>query len=134
MSLGTVVVEATAQSGSLITARLALEQGREVFAVPGPVGHLSTQGPHYLIKQGAKLIEGAWDIVAEFPKLQTLREDSSEDSLQNKILKFVLKTPKSIEQLAFEVGISIESLLSELTLLECENKICRIAGTQFVRK
>jgi DNA processing protein len=72
MCLGVVVTEAALESGSLITARLAAEQGREVFAVPGFVKADTSRGPNALIKQGAKLVEGVEDILPElFPQLES---------------------------------------------------------------
>lgn len=75
LSLGVVIVEAAKRSGSLITADFALEQGREVFALPGKVGSFTSEGTHNLIKQGAKLIESIEDIVEELEALKELTTD-----------------------------------------------------------
>ncbi|GJL50556.1 DNA-processing protein DprA [Candidatus Nitrospira salsa] len=147
MSVGVVVTEATEKSGSLITARLALEQNREVFAVPGTVSNETSRGPHHLIKQGAKLVEGLEDILEELlPQLEgsfrerlNAREDRScepmpfldkqEEALYNRI-SF---EPISLEELLSQAGCSPSDVMSVLLSLEMKGVIRQLAGSQYIR-
>src|SRR2546422_6532207 len=130
LSLGVVVVEATEKSGSLITAALALEQGREVFAVPGEVGSSRSRGSHRLIRQGAKLVESVNDIIEELaPQLLThgsearkeneqLPENISEDT--RKVFALVRERPLQIDEVIESSGFpvpKVSQILLELELL-----------------
>jgi DNA processing protein len=101
LSLGVVVVEAAMRSGALVTARMALEQGREVFAVPGSIDRPTAQGVNELIKQGAKLITGVDDILAELalPLRNSLAEKTAEVSLPD-------NDAQPAEAPAFAIGLS----------------------------
>lgn len=126
LSLATIVVEAKDTSGSLITATFALEQGREVFAVPGNIFSENSKGCHDLIKQGAKLVHSIEDILDEFQYLslsnrQKATSSSVEVSLtlmQQKILSALEAEPIHIDQLAVDLSLPVGVLLSELTQLD----------------
>ena len=143
MSLGTVVVEATRRSGSLITARLAAEQNREVFAVPGSIQSFKSTGTHTLIKQGAKLVEHAQDIMEEFSFIieAPAEAENTADATQAKIPQLSLEESKVVEALGpYPVHIddlarklSMESgrLSSVLLQLELKNIVKQSPGKFF---
>lgn len=130
LAFGTVVVEAAARSGSLITARHALEQGREVFCVPGAINNPLTQGCHHLIQQGAKLITGIEDIIAEFSDLtESCRQHnySSEnrnlDKYANSLLELIEYDPISIDEIIQKSGLTPEEVCSMLVVLEAAGRV-----------
>jgi DNA processing protein len=144
LSLGTVVVEAARRSGSLITARLAAEQGREVFALPGSIHNPLARGCHELIRQGAKLVETASDIVAELAPLTdhlqqivmeskpniTLSRNGDEDYAQ--LRKLLSHDPTAINELQSESGLTIEQLSSMLLILELHGEVESMSGGRYV--
>lgn len=140
LSLGCLVVEANIDSGSLITARLASEQGREVFAIPGSIHSPVSKGCHLLIKQGAKLIENTQDILEELKN--ALPADSPSGLISNletivvepnAVLDYMGFEPINFETLQTLSGLTTEKLSSMLMLLELENKINALAGGRYQR-
>lgn len=117
------MVEGGARSGSLISARLALEQGRDVMAVPGPVGMPGSVGCHRLLKQGAALVEGASDICAELG-LQELPAPrpplAPADAHAAKVYAAIDAVPTPMDALAVATGLAPEQLLAILTRLELD--------------
>ncbi len=141
LSLGTLVIEAAKHSGSLITARQALEEGREVFAIPGSIHNPLARGCNELIRQGAKLVETAEDVleelnlfVAEVEQDSTMPRGTSElEQTHQHILKFVAYSPTSIDTLVEETGESPEVLASTLLLLELQGYVESAAGGHYTR-
>jgi DNA processing protein len=143
ISLGTLVVEAARRSGSLITARLAAEQGREVFAIPGSIHNPLTRGCHELIRQGAKLVEAADDIVAELAPLVGHLVEAMEapaarveaavdaDSEYVKLLDALGHDPVSTDELVERSGLTIDQVSSMLLILELEGKIEKLSGGRY---
>jgi DNA processing protein len=144
LSLGVLVVEAAQRSGSLITARLATEQGREVFAIPGSIHNPLTRGCHQLIRQGAKLVENAEHVLEELGSLAlaTLTPSGEEfpqdfdktiDHDYQQLLDSIGYDPVSIDQLVGDCGLTPEQLSSMLLILELEGHIVNHPGGRYSR-
>ena len=135
LSRGVLVVEAAPESGSLITARLAGEQGREVFAIPGSIHSPVARGCHKLIKQGAKLVETANDVLEELGNFDTLTKPAEEISqnLEDPVLTALGHAPCSLDDLVEYTGQSADQLLPELLMLELSGQIATLPGNRYQR-
>lgn len=137
LTLGTVVIEATEKSGSLITARCALEQNREVFAVPGNVTSDRSRGPHRLIKEGAKLVEGVEDILSEIaPTLVSVPSTSLMPSIdldphEKQLVDVFGDDPLHVDVLINKSGFSAARVLEILLGLELKGGVTQLPGTHF---
>lgn len=136
LSRGVLVVEAALQSGSLITARLAAEQGREVFAVPGSIHSPVAKGCHRLIREGAKLVETAADILEELGiegSLQPTAALQTDQETSDPILAALGHDPCSLDDLAGRTGLPADRLLTELLALELGGRVAPLPGGLYQR-
>jgi len=141
LSHGTVVVEAGEKSGALITASMALDQGREVFAVPGQIRSKKSQGSHSLIKEGAKLVEHVDDILLEFPHYRSEQSDSQQSipaphdlsETEQKVWDCLSEGPLHIDQIAFQAKMTTQEALTVLLTLELKSCVRQMSGMLFVR-
>lgn len=145
LSQGTLVVEAALQSGSLITARMAVEQGKEVFAIPGSIHSPQSRGCHGLIRQGAKLVESAQDVLEELKTIplatraagnrghvssDTPAHDKGPGDLLLQALGF---DPVSLDALQARTGLETAHLQAQLMALELTGQVARLPGGLFQR-
>jgi len=144
MSMGTLVVEAAQRSGSLITARNAGEQGREIFAIPGSIHNPLARGCHHLIRQGAKLVETAEDILEELGPLLASRPPTAEPIDQQAVsvpanpqhqalLQHIDYDPTPINVIISRSGLTAEEVSSMLLIMELNNQIAAEAGGCYLR-
>ena len=144
LSLGTLVVEAALRSGSLITARMALEQGREVFAIPGSIHNPLARGCHQLIREGAKLVEKAEDVLEELGALASFSVHSEQQEQEGDIaqdndgdyqilFEHLGYDPIQIDSLIERCGLTADIVSSMLLLLELQGQIESLPGGRYVR-
>lgn len=138
LSRGCLVVEAAERSGSLITARLAGEQGRDVFAIPGSIHSPLSKGCHRLIKQGAKLVDDARDILDELGAAPGAAADAppatpAADPATQRLLDSIGFDPCDIDTLAARSGLTAEKLYAILLQMELEGRIASVPGGRFQR-
>lgn len=149
LAVGTLVVEAAIRSGSLITARLASEQGREVFAIPGSIHNPLAKGCHQLIRQGAKLVDSAEHIIEELGPLLGLdtveaerprresdasNDEPSLDKEYEKLLECLEDSPVHIDQLVIRSGLTPDAVSSMLLIMELRGIVESAPGGRYARR
>jgi DNA processing protein len=140
LSLGVIVVEASDRSGALISARHAMEQGREVFAVPGRIDSRMSKGCHRLLRDGAKLVETAEDVLEELGPLVTPAPSADGQAihhpaelmlneLEQQVLAAIGAEPTQVDQIVSASGLPVQQVLATLSVLEMRRLVRRVSGT-----
>jgi DNA processing protein len=132
LARGVLVVEAATDSGSLITAKVAAEQGREVFAMPGSIHSPLSRGCHALIKQGAKLVESAADVLDELSWQQRLAPPAeTSQAAADPVLDVMDGAPITLDTLAQRTGLTLDALSAKLLTLELDGRVAPLPGGRF---
>ena len=137
LSVGVVMVQGHYDSGAMITAKCAIDEGREVFAVPGEISMEQSKGPHWLIKQGAKLIENTGDIIEEFGiKYNGTRESQKDLSLlssdETMLIYSMSREALHIDEISLKLGREITNILAMLSVLEMKGYVKQLPGKYFI--
>jgi DNA processing protein len=145
LSLGVIMVEGHYDSGAMITAKEALDQGREVFAMPGNIQLEQSKGPHWLIKQGAKLIETVEDVLEELRLAMPVKMPNAECLMPNegreypelndeekKIVACLSFEPKHLDVIALEAGLPVHQISSLIMMLELKKVVRQLPGKLFI--
>src|SRR5262249_9504117 len=130
---GCLVVEAALDSGSLITARLAADQGRDVFAIPGSIHSPLSKGCHALIKQGAKLVDSAQDVLEELGIAVRAAAKTPETGAANELLDKMGFDPCDIDELIGRSGLPVDVVSATLLRLEMDGRIAGLPGGLYQR-
>jgi DNA processing protein len=140
LSRGVVIIEAAEKSGALITASHAAEQGRPVFAVPGPLDSPASAGTHQLVRKGAILVRGVEDILEELDGVRAPVKSPAAaapppglDDLQRRLWEFLQDRPRHVDEMAQQLSLTVPQIVGALMVLEMKKAVRRLPGNQYER-